>query len=100
MDVIIRFIAMGSIAKVDDFYYSALPDDNKVKGKTKPLLVKNHRRDYQEGNHPPNDCAYWIGRTVYKFYRVLYASFVFYFMPYMILVVPYLFVPVSESSMD
>lgn len=45
MDVIIRFIAMGSIAKVDDFYASALPDENRIKGKSKPMVVKLHRRD-------------------------------------------------------
>ena len=45
MDVIIRFIALGSIAKVDDFYASALPDENRIKGKSKPMVVKHHRRD-------------------------------------------------------
>jgi hypothetical protein len=100
MDVIIRFIAMGSIAKVDDFYYSALPDENRAKGKVRPLLVKIHRRDKQEGEHERNTCWYWLGRTIFKSYRIFYASFVFYFMPYFVLVIPYLFVPISESSMD
>jgi len=49
MDVIIRFIALGSIAKVDDFYASALPDDNRIKGKSKPMYVKLHRRELRGG---------------------------------------------------
>ena len=90
MDVIIRFIAMGSIAKVDDFYASALPDDNRIKGKSKPMTVKLHRRDHQEGKIKPT-MSYWLGRFIFKFFRILYASFIFYFMPYMILLLPYAF---------
>ena len=38
IDVIIKFVALASIAKVDDFYASALPGDgNKIKKKTTPL---------------------------------------------------------------
>ena len=88
MDVIIRFIAMGSIAKVDDFYASALPDDNRIKGKSSPMTVKFHRRGIQAKQ---TSMAYWLGRIVFKFFRILYASFIFYFMPYLILVLPYAF---------
>lgn len=92
MDVIIRFIALGSIAKVDDFYASALPDDNRIKGKTKPMIVKLHRRDIQEGSDHNPGWGYWLGRTIYKVHRMFYAAFVFYFMPYMVLMIPYIFV--------
>ena len=104
MDVIIRFIAMGSIAKVDDFYASALPDENKIKGKLagkglpKPMTVKFHRRDLQGGNDLPNKCSYYLGRLVFKTYRIFYASFVFYFMPYLILIVPYFFASTANSA--
>ena len=37
VDVIIRFVALASIAKVDDFYASALPDGNRIKRKSKPM---------------------------------------------------------------
>lgn len=36
---IIRFIALGSIAKVDDFYAGALPSGYPLKQKNAPLLV-------------------------------------------------------------
>ena len=99
MDVIIRFIAMGSIAKVDDFYASALPGENRITTKwsakcPNPMLVK-HRRRQIRSNSP--GCSYWIGRFVYKCYRIFYVSFVFYFMPYSILVVPYFFNQMSEN---
>ena len=48
IDVIIKFVALASIAKVDDFYASALPEDgNKIKKKSTPLKVHVHKRDWQ-----------------------------------------------------
>lgn len=47
IDVIIKFVALASIAKVDDFYASALPaDGNKIKKPSKPMIIKVHRRDW------------------------------------------------------
>lgn len=46
IDVIIKFIALASIALIDNFYANALPNENKVKknfGKGKPVFT-NHRR--------------------------------------------------------
>ena len=97
MDVIIRFIAMGSIAKVDDFYASALPDENRIKGKSKPMLVKHHRRDIQNSGKRLGFFSYWVGRFIFKTCRIIYASFVFYFLPYLILLVPYM---VGAGSAD
>ena len=34
-----------------------------------------------------------VGRFIFKFMRCLYASFIFYFLPYMILFLPYLVLP-------
>lgn len=39
VDVIIRFVALASIAKVDDFYASALPSGNRIKGDSEPFVV-------------------------------------------------------------
>ena len=46
IDTIIRFVALASIAKVDDFYALALPKINKIKKPTAPLVVTVHRRDW------------------------------------------------------
>ena len=98
MDVIIRFIALGSIAKVDDFYAAALPSDNRIKGKSKPMIVKLHRRDLRGKNYSPG-CTYWLKRFIYKSYRMFYAGFVFYFMPYMVLVIPYCIVQENQHQL-
>ena len=93
IDVIIRFIALGSIAKVDDFYYNALPGENRVLGKVKELSVKLHRRHFRdpEVGQAERDCGYFFTRFIYKTMRIFYSSFIFYFFPYFTLVAPYLF---------
>ena len=49
IDVIIKFVALASIAKVDNFYAEALPKDgNKIIKKTKPLMIKVHKRDWED----------------------------------------------------
>ena len=48
IDVIIRFVALSSIAKVDDFYGAALPKENKIKKSTPPLPVLLNMRDWQD----------------------------------------------------
>jgi len=49
ISVIIKFLALSSIAKIDDFYAAALPIENKVvknKGKAVGLMVnERHRRN-------------------------------------------------------
>ena len=47
IDVIIKYMALSSIAKVDDIYAGALAKDNRIKSGCKPLPVKNHRRDFE-----------------------------------------------------
>lgn len=108
IDVIIKFVALASIAKVDDIYASALPaDGNKIKKPTKPLIIKIHKRDWeahaemheaglanmQKPIKDEMDNVGWsrkIGRFVFKFLRVLYGSWIFYFLPYSTLFLPYI----------
>ena len=106
IDVIIKFVALASIAKVDDFYAGALPaDGNKIKKKSSPLMIKVHKRDWEVNGEEQRDPAIskttnelmdqagWsrkIGRFVFKSLRVLYASWIFYFLPYTTLFLPYI----------
>lgn len=99
IDVIIRFMAIGSIAKVDDFYYGALPSENRVLGKVPELDVKVHRRHFRDENYSKAEstCVYYLLRFIYKTMRVFYSSFIFYFFPYFTLIAPYLFRVVEEN---
>jgi len=100
IDVIIKFVALASIAKVDDFYASALPaDGNKIKKRTTPLTIVVHRRDWETYHENPNTKTHdamaktsssrYIFRFVFKMLRCLYASYIFYFLPYTSLWLPY-----------
>ena len=51
IDVIIRYVALANIAKVDDIYFAALPKTMKIKAvtiDTKQVAIKNHRRDMKK----------------------------------------------------
>ena len=100
IDVIIRFIALGSIAKVDDFYYNALPSENRVLGKVADLTVSVHRRHFRDPEYKGAEitCSYYLTRFIYKTMRIFYSSFIFYFFPYFTLVAPYLFRTVQNTA--
>ena len=107
IDVIIKFVALASIAKVDDFYASALPaDGNKIKKKTDPLKITVHKRDWTRQDRIEDEAEaagkdadesqilhsnmnHKVGRFIYKSFRILYGSFVFYFLPYASIWIPY-----------
>jgi hypothetical protein len=89
IDVIIKFIALGSIAKIDDFYASALPEENKVKknkGRAE-LKISNHRRKFMANDERPG-CVKCLS-VLTKIIRIVYCSFIFYFIPFLVLFLPY-----------
>ena len=121
IDIIIKFVALASIAKVDDFYASALPAEAyKIKGATPPLKIRVNRRDWAafkiankrkaqaeangeklaegceelkvlEKNAIMNDygISRKVGRFIFKTLRIIYASYIFYFLPYTALWISY-----------
>lgn len=96
VDVIIRFVALASIAKVDDIYASALPSSTRTTQKSKPLVVKVHRRDISQEigvkDRIEHVFVFKLHRFIYKTLRIIYCSFLYYFLPYISVVLPY-FVP-------
>lgn len=106
IDVIIKFVALASIAKVDDIYAAALPTDgNKITKKSKPLIIRVHKRDWEtyadmqanpeltmttKNEMETAGFSRKIGRFIFKFLRVFYGSWIFYFFPYTTLFLPYI----------
>jgi len=45
IDIIIKFIALGSIAKVDDFYAAAIPSISPIKKLDIKFPIKNRNRE-------------------------------------------------------
>lgn len=90
IDTAIKFIALGNIAKVDDFYASALKGDYPLKGKVFMEIV-NHRKDFNsENSELKRTNEQWVFRFIYKFFRMQYTCVMYYFMPFLTLIIPYL----------
>ena len=86
----LKYMALSSIAKVDDFYANALDSANRIKGRAKPLLVKNHRRNLSaRANEHGYGFFFWVARLFYKVMRTLYTMYHFYFFPYSALLITY-----------
>ena len=83
--ILIRFIAFASIGKIDNFYAAALPSEHKLKRPPAELYIKNHRFENEDKKQ---SCANWTTRLIYKTIRIIYASLIFYFLPYMALFYP------------
>jgi hypothetical protein len=91
IDVIIKFLALSSISKIDDFYAAALPSENKIvknKGKAMGCMTnERHRRNMQNFERPKSVKCLGL---VTKMIRIWYASYIFYFIPFTVLVLPYI----------
>jgi len=88
MDTVTKFMALASISKVDDWYSGALAGDYVLKKKA-DLPFKVTRASLQ-GKEDHKNCMFYVTRFVYKLIRLLYASYIFYFMPFTCVIIPYL----------
>ena len=102
VDVIIKFVALASISKVDDFYASALPDGNRIKEPGPDFKIEVHRRDIAtnsvKGVKFVKSWAYLITRFIYKTVRIFYCAFLFYFLPYTTIFLPYIAVAREDQK--
>mmetsp|Transcript_18645 Transcript_18645/g.25157 ORF Transcript_18645/g.25157 Transcript_18645/m.25157 type:complete len:156 (-) Transcript_18645:95-562(-) len=89
--ILFRLVVFASIGKIDNFYAAALPSEHKLKRPCDALEIKNHRFEIENDevkDTQQRDCGSIMARFVYKFIRISYASFIFYFLPYMALFYP------------
>lgn len=92
IDVIIKFVALAKIAQIDNFYWGALPNDNKLKRNINKscLVTTKYRRQYDVLE--TRSCWIQFLGVITKCIRIVYASALFYFIPFAILFIPYFFV--------
>jgi len=88
MDTVIKFMALASIAKVDDWYAGALQPDYILKKKVK-MPVRNFKKNIASNSEHKN-CLFMVLRFIYKTIRIFYCSWMYYFMPFTCIVIPYL----------
>lgn len=91
INIIWRYVAYGFISRIDNIYAESLDTDHKMHGETDPFVVKRNGRDIDKPDSKyKRALANKIGRVIYKTMRILYTSFIFYFLPYLALFIPQL----------
>lgn len=87
MDSVMNFIALGVIAEVDNFYAGSLKNfPLKECVEDPPAIKRSNRVNVDEGR----TVYLKIIRFFYKCLRTFYASFYYYFMPFLVVLLSYL----------
>ena len=84
LDTLTAFVTYTATCNVQVFAYASLPPGNPLKPVSPPLVVKNHRRDIKHRRY-----SMWILRVIYKFLRIIYGAVWFYFLPMVVIVLPF-----------
>jgi hypothetical protein len=95
---IVYFVALAILVKIPHIYMECLMDD-KLKDKLfddhTTLTVKNCGKDIEWDSRPFYNK---VGRFLYRFNRMFYVAFIFYFQPFILMLV-YRFL-VREGNLD
>jgi len=75
-----KYVSLAAISKIPGFYYASLVEHKLLKAGVMELEITKFRHDRPLKN--ANICVKML-RIVYKFFRVFYGGFSFYFMPFM-----------------
>jgi hypothetical protein len=87
MDCIMNLIALGAISQIDDFYAKTLTYCPLREAVQNPPRVDIRSRDQKFRERTLKGKAL---RLIYRFYRILFVSFYFYFTPFLTLIFTYL----------
>jgi hypothetical protein len=80
LGVVMKYVSLAAISKIPGFYYASLVEHKLLAAGAKEIKVTKYRHDNpMEG---ASICMYFL-RFVYKFIRMFYCGFSFYFMPFM-----------------
>ena len=92
-----QFVALAKISDVDNWYRDALPVNlntfkyKQVELAKQPFKATTHNRNFKYGEKPLkySDFANGILWVFYKLIRIFYASFIYYFLPYIVIMLPF-----------
>lgn len=85
LDVLNSYISYGVIVFVPNFGLAAFPVGHPMKASAGDLTIKQRRRFIHS-----RPCGMWILRFNYKFWRIVYASFWYYFLPIVAMLMPFI----------
>ena len=92
IDVIIKQIALASIAKATIFYAAAYNESSKIK---LPGVKAMERKVYREINDQvvmgkgQLKCTLYLYRFMYSFCKIVYNSLIYYLLPYLTIMLPF-----------
>jgi hypothetical protein len=79
LGVVCKYVSLAAVANIPRFYYNSLVEHRMTKVKTLSLKITNFRH----GNHLKNaPCSIKIMSFIYRFWKLLFCSWSFYFMPF------------------
>ena len=82
--------AMAAVSKVSTLYGSSLPNFVKMKSVTNPIEITVYRQIREEELETENKCIKCFTRTIYAIQRLIYATWIFYYMPFFTINLPYM----------
>lgn len=95
MNCIKDFVALAFIAEIDNYYSESLSADNKLGAEEElDLEVTKSRSDVIDGENWWEKTLYYI----YKVHRLIYSSFIFYYLPFLVIFLPWLMGAEAEAE--
>jgi hypothetical protein len=82
--------AMAAVSKVATLYGSSLPSFVKIKAAVKPIHIKVYRQVREEELKNDSKCILCFTRACYAFQRIVYSTFIFYYIPFFVINLPFM----------
>jgi hypothetical protein len=85
---IVHFIALHVISEVSEIYFEALASNNRMLWDIEPYLPEKETRG-KDIQFSQRTCFHKLARFVYKIFRCFYTSVVFYFVPFLPVIIQF-----------
>ena len=89
MGTFFSYVSLWTISRIDNMYAGSLSKVSNLKGNLtdeETFMVKECRVDLFAKENACTEKLFW---WIYKFHRIIYCSFIYYFLPYVIVLAPY-----------
>merc|ERR1712046_175646 len=95
---IIHFVALEVVSEIPKLYFESMKGDEKLfEVFEHPILITKRGRDFKWADR---SCGNKIGRLIYKTFRCIYISVVFYMVPFAVILVNYNAAMINKRSTD
>jgi hypothetical protein len=85
----VHFIALHVVAEVTEFYYEALASNNSMIHEL-PRYYPHKQTRGKDIKFSERSCFHKLARIIYRLFRMLYASVLFYFVPFLPFIIEFM----------